>query len=183
MHGKLATLRNWEKPHTITELRSFMGLCNYCSGYVGMYADVPGPLHEILHVGKFDGFKGGNETLAWTTEAEDMFDKLNEQLLGQFRLFLVDPDKGFVLRTDASDYPVGSVPEQVWYDGTHVPLAFWSRVLAEGQCRTWTARKKDTYAILCAPQKQSGHIALQPVVVCKAHPSLQSWHKEHVDTP
>ena len=29
----------------------------------------------------------------------------------------------------------------------------------------------------------SGHIGLQPVVVCTDHQSLQSWHKEHVDTP
>ena len=36
MPGKLAALRHWEKPHTISELRSFMGCCNYYSGYVRM---------------------------------------------------------------------------------------------------------------------------------------------------
>ena len=96
---------------------------------------------------------------------------------------MVDPDKGFVLRTDASDYAVGAVLEQVRDDGTHVPVAFWSRILAEGQRRTWTAREKETYAIVCALRKWSGHIGLQPVVVCTDHQSLQSWHKEHVDTP
>ena len=95
----------------------------------------------------------------------------------------MDPDKGFVLRTDASDYAVGAVLEQVRCDGTHVPVAFWSRVLAEGQRRTWTAREKETYAIVCALRKWSGHIGLQPVLVCTDHQSLQSWHKEHVDTP
>ena len=95
----------------------------------------------------------------------------------------MDPDKGFVLRTDASDYAVGAVLEQVRDDGTHVPVAFWSRILAEGQRRTWTAREKETYAIVCALRKWSGHIGLQPVVVCTDHQSLQSWHKEHVDTP
>ena len=39
------------------------------------------------------------------------------------------------------------------------------------------------YAIVCALRKWSGHIGLQPVVVCPDHQSLQSWHKEHVDTP
>ena len=62
-------------------------------------------------------------------------------------------------------------------------MAFWSRILAEGQRRTWTAREKETYAIVCALRKWSGHIGLQPVVVCTDHQSLQSWHKEHVDTP
>ena len=48
-------------------------------------------------------------------------------------LHLVDPDRGFVLRTDASDYAIGAVLEQVLDDGRHVPVAFWSRVLAGGQ--------------------------------------------------
>ena len=88
-----------------------------------------------------------------------------------------------MLRTDASGYAVGAVLEQVWDDGWHVPVAFWSRILAEDQRRTWTAREKETYAIVCALRKWSGHIGLQPVVVCTDHQSLQSWHKEHVDTP
>ena len=33
-HGKLASLHHWEEPQTISELRSFMGFCNYYSGYV-----------------------------------------------------------------------------------------------------------------------------------------------------
>ena len=183
MPGKLASLHHWEKPQTISELRSFMGFCNYYSGYVRMYAELSGPLHKMLQVGKFDGRKGSKKKLAWTPEAEDAFNRLKERLLGQLGLFLVDPDKGFVLRTDASDYAVGAVLEQVRDDGTHVPVAFWSRILAEGQRRTWTAREKETYAIVCALRKWSGHIGLQPVVVCTDHQSLQSWHKEHVDTP
>ena len=34
MPGKLASLHHWEKPQTISELRSFMVFCNYYSGYV-----------------------------------------------------------------------------------------------------------------------------------------------------
>ena len=178
-----ASLHHWEKPQTISELRSFMGFCNYYSGYVRMYAELSGPLHKMLQVGKFDGRKGSKKKLAWTPEAEDAFNSLKERLLGQLGLFMVDPDKGFVLRTDASDYAVGAVLEQIRDDGSHVPVAFWSRILAEGQRRTWTAREKETYAIVCALRKWSGHIGLQPVVVCSDHQSLQSWHKEHVDTP
>ena len=34
MPGKLAALNHWERPTTISELRSFMRFCNYYSGYV-----------------------------------------------------------------------------------------------------------------------------------------------------
>ena len=148
MPGKLASLHHWEKLQTISELRSFPGFCNYYLGYVRMYAELSGPLHKMLQVGKFDGRKGSKKKLGWTPEAEDAFNRLKERLLGQLGLFLVDPDKGFVLRTDASDYAVGAVLEQVRDDRFHVPVAFWSRILAEGQRRTWTAREKETYAIV-----------------------------------
>ena len=174
MPGKLAALHHWERPQTISEFRPFMGFCNYYSGYVRMYAELLGPLHKMLQVGKFDGRKGSKKKLAWTPEAEDAFHRLKERLLGQFGLFLVDPDKGFVLRTGASDCAIGPVLEQVWDDGTHVTVAFWTRILAEGQRRTWTARKEETNAIVCALRKLSGQIRLQLVVVCTGHQSLQS---------
>ena len=61
--------------------------------------------------------KGSGKKLVWTSEAEDAFSRLKERLLGQLGPFLVDPDKGFVLQTDASDYAVGAVLEQVRDDG------------------------------------------------------------------
>ena len=165
MPGKLAALHHWERPQTISELRPFMGFCNYYSGYVRMYAELSAPLHKMLQVGKFDGCKGSKKMLAWTPEAKDAIDRLKERLLGRLGLFLADPDKGFVLRTDASDYAIGVVLEQGRKDRTHVPVVVWSQILTEGQRRTWTAREKKTYAIMRALRKWSGHIGLQPVVV------------------
>ena len=70
MPGKLASLHHWEKPQTISELRSFIGFCNYYSGYVRMYAELLGALHKMLQVGKFDGRKGSKKKLAWTSEVK-----------------------------------------------------------------------------------------------------------------
>ena len=47
MPGKLASLHHWEKPQTISELRSFMAFCNYYSGYVRMYEALSGTLHTF----------------------------------------------------------------------------------------------------------------------------------------
>ena len=127
--------------------------------------------------------KGSKKALIWNEDSDRAFEGMKQALLSAVGLHLVDPDRGFVLRTDASDYAVGAVLEQVLDDGRHVPVAFWSRVLAEGQRRTWTPREKEAYAIVMALRKWAGYIALHPVTVCTDHQSLQSWHKEHVDTP
>ena len=68
-----------------------------------MYAELSGPLHRMLQAGKFDGRRVSKKKFVWTLEAEDAFSRLKERLLGQVGLFLGDPDRGFVLRTDASD--------------------------------------------------------------------------------
>ena len=113
MPGELAALNHSERPTTISELRSFMGFCNFFSGFVQMYAKLSGPLHKMLQVGEFDGRKGSKKKLAWTTEAEGTFMTLKRTLLGTLGVFLINRDQGFVLCTDASDYAVGALLEQV----------------------------------------------------------------------
>ena len=181
--GKIAAVENWERPKTVSEMRAFLGFCNYYSGYVRMYEETAAPMTALLKGNRDETKKGSNKPIIWDDKASDAFEAMKRALLDKLKLWLINPDKGFVLRTDASDYAVGAVLEQVEDDGTHVPVAFWSRVLAPGQRRTWTPREKETYAIICALRKWAGHIGLQPVVVCTDHQSLQSWHKEHVDTP
>ena len=78
---------------------------------------------------------------------------MNRVLLDTLKLWLINPDKRFVLRTDSSDYALGAVLEQGEDDGTHLPVAFWSGVLAPGQRQTWIPREKETYTIICALRK------------------------------
>ena len=160
-----------------------MGFCNYNSGYIKMYAEYAAPMTTMLKGNREEIRKGSKKALVWNDDSDRAFEGMKQALLSAVGLHLVDPDRGFVLRTDAFDYAVGAVLEQVLDDGRHVPVAFWSRVLAEGQRRTWTPREKEAYAIVMALRKWAWYIALHPVTVCTDHQSLQSWHKEHVDTP
>ena len=81
--GKLAAWNHWERRNTISEVRSFMGVCNYLSGYVRMYAELSSPLHKMLQLGTFAGRKGSQKKLVWTTEAEKAFETLKRALLGK----------------------------------------------------------------------------------------------------
>ena len=98
-----------------------------------MYAEQAPTLTKLLQVGPEEGKKGGKKAVAWTPESQKAFDDMKATLLKPLRLHLLDPDKGFVLRTHASDYAVRAVLEQVQGDGSNVPVAVCSRVLAAGQ--------------------------------------------------
>ena len=59
-----------------------------------MYAELSGPLHIMLQVGKFDGRKGSKKKLAWTPEAEDAFQPPEEATPGAAGAILGGPGQG-----------------------------------------------------------------------------------------
>ena len=46
--GKMLALERWDKPDNVRELRGFLGLANYYSGYVQNYASIATPLINML---------------------------------------------------------------------------------------------------------------------------------------
>ena len=179
--GKLKALEKWPRPSNVTELRAFLGFCNWYSDYVEHFAKLAGPLQELLHLKKSDAKAGCKKKIPWTVETSNCFEELKKKLLGRLELNLMDPDKDFTLRTDASGYAVGCVVEQE-IEGKLAPVAFGSRKLTTGQ-RKWSPREQETYAIVSALKKFAGWIGHRYVHVVTDHECLQSWYKEKVDTP
>ena len=115
----------------VSELRAYLGFCNYYSGYIKMYAEYAAPMTTMLKGNREKTKKGSKKALVWNEESRRASEGMKQALLSAVGLHLVDPDQGFILRTDASDYAVGAVLQQVLHDGRHVPVAFWSRVLVD----------------------------------------------------
>jgi hypothetical protein len=183
----------WQLPKTVTELRGFLGLCNYFSEYVDHYADAAGPLTEKLKLSREDGKKGSTKAVEWSPEDIKAFKSLKIKLSNDLELFQVDPDRPFVMRCDASNFSIGAVLDQAHPEDTGtgkidightrlVPVSFFSRKLAESQFN-WTPREKDTYAIVALLRKWAGHIGFQPVIVVTDHCSLRQWVTEHWTPP
>ena len=172
--GKVAAIEHWEKLKTVSELRAYLRVCNYYSGYIKMYATYAAPMTAMLKDNREETKKGSKKAVVRNEESDCAFEVMEQVLLSTVGLHLVDPERGFVLRTDPSDYAMGAVFEQVLEDGRHVPVAFWRRVLAESQRRTWTPRETEAYAIVMAVREWAEYIALHPITVRTDHQSLQS---------
>jgi len=186
--GRLMALQKWPKPKTVRELRAFMGLCNWYAIYIKDLADIAAPLFDLLKVPK-GAEKARLRSLVWSLAADTAFENTKSTFVSTLQLFILNPDKPFFLRTDASNYAIGAALEQFDSDGgttgfvgVHFPIAFWSRKLSPSQ-KNWPPREKECYAILGALLKWAGWIGLQPVDVLTDHQSLQSWHTEEIDTP
>ena len=138
--GKLLAIQNWERPHSITQLRGFLGLTNYYAGYVQGYASYAAPLMELLKVGRADGKKGSKKPVSWTPKACEAFENLKAALAAELELFQMDVDRPYVMRSDASDWAIGAVLEQE-FGGSLKPVAFYSRKLSKRQLN-WTPVKR-----------------------------------------
>ena len=107
---------------------------------------------------------------------------------------MINPEWPFVLRTDASNFAVGAVLEQVprvqgmptladVAANRTVPVAFMSRKMTTPQQKTWTTREKEAYAVVSALEKWAGCIGDNPVLVLSDHRTLEAWANEIMEDP
>ena len=115
---KLEAIRDWERPKTLTRVRSFTAFCNYYRKFVKNFAEVAKPLYRLTSKGvKF----------TWEKEHEDAIQLLKTRLLQAPILAFPNFRQPFVIDTDASETALDAVLSQI-IDGEERPIAFDSRV-------------------------------------------------------
>ncbi|GBG64360.1 hypothetical protein CBR_g41560 [Chara braunii] len=101
--AKVASIRDWPRPQTVTEVRSFLGMTGYYRPFVKNYSTIASPLTDLTRL---------DTPWEWTEECEASFKKLKYDLTHYEVLKLLDPDKPFVVTTDTSQYGIGAVLAQ-----------------------------------------------------------------------
>ncbi|GBG63465.1 hypothetical protein CBR_g38083 [Chara braunii] len=101
--AKVASIRDWPKPQTVTEVRSFLGMTGYYRPFVKNYSTIASPLTDLTRL---------DTPWAWPEECEAPFKKLKYALTHYEVLKLADPEHPFVVTIDASQYGIGAVLAQ-----------------------------------------------------------------------
>ena len=111
---KLEAVRVWERPRTVTQVRSFTAFRNYYRKFVKNFAEVAKPLYPLTSKGvKF----------TWEKEHEDALRLSKTRLLQAPNLAFPSFRHPFVIDTDASETALGAVLSQI-IDGEERPIAF-----------------------------------------------------------
>lgn len=113
--NKTKAVQEMERPQTVTEVQSFIGLVNYFRRFLPKIALTLKPLHALTHKGA---------TWDWTNECEEAFIKAKQALVSPNVLALPDFTQPFEVVTDASDHHIGGILTQ-----NGKPIAFESRLL------------------------------------------------------
>jgi len=134
---KVECIQAWEFPKTVSELRTFLGLCSYYRQYCPGYATIVAPLTEMLRKGV-------------VVEPNDRrlraFEEL-EQFLSSAPVLAMPTDEGeFCLDVDSSNFGAGAVLQQVQDEKLRV-LEYASRTFHRAE-RSYCITRKEMASLI-----------------------------------
>lgn len=142
---KVAAIMQLPRPHNVTAMKRFLGMCGFYRKYIDHYANITAPLELMTH--------GKGRSFVWTTDSIGAFDDLKHALCSAPVLALPDWDQPFVLTTDWSRDAIGAVLAQVDpVTGDEHPIAYASRALTPAESN-YAATEGECLAVKWAVEK------------------------------
>ncbi|PKI73054.1 hypothetical protein CRG98_006549, partial [Punica granatum] len=97
---KIEAILNWNRPTSVTEVRSFLGLAGYYRSFVEGFSLIAAPLTRLTWKSvKFE----------WTDECGQSLQELKKRLTTAPVLIIPSTDEGFVIYSDASHQGLGCI--------------------------------------------------------------------------
>jgi hypothetical protein len=167
---KSKAILDWPQPRTKTDIRGFLGLCNYYGTFMPRYAEIAGPLTEAT-TNKFpDSFE------ELSPPAMTAFMKICEYWSNPLNLGAFDENAPTKMFTDCSGEAWFGVIEQKGR-----PIAFGSGRLTATE-RRWSATDRELYACLMMHRK-FGYMLLGHVTWYTDHNALKALKTTLANTP
>ena len=164
--SKVAAIRDWPTPKTITEVRSFHGLATFYIRFVKNFITIMAPITECLKKGKFQ----------WNEFAEASFQEIKKKLSQAPVLVLPDFNKTFELECDVSGVGIGAILSQ-----EEKPIAFFSEKLSEAR-QKWSTYQQELYVVFRALKTWEVYLLPKEFIVYTDHQSLKHFrNQKHVD--
>jgi hypothetical protein len=129
--AKVAAIKEWPTPKTISQVRSFHGLASFYRRFVKDFSTKAAPLNELTKKGVV--FK-------WGEPQENAFQELKKRLTEELLLMLPDFTRTFEVECDASGIGIGGVLMQ-----EVKPIAYFSEKLGGAQLN-YSVYDKELYA-------------------------------------
>ena len=140
---KIALVKHWPRPETVTQVRKFLGFINYYRKFLHQYAQIARPLNRLI---SGENSKRKRMKIVWTDECEKAFQKLKELCSDTPCLAYPDYERSFKLYTDASESGLGVVLAQIKEDDVECSIAYVSRTLSKSECN-YDAHKLEFLAL------------------------------------
>ena len=140
---KLKAIKNLAPARNIDEACHILRLLGYCRSFVPAFADITLPITSLLKK---------NIPFVWSSKCQQVLDYLKEIFCNKPLLQFPDPNKPYILYTDASNNVYsGILCHPVDSDQDIRPVAYFSGTFTV-QNKSWCATEKEVYAVLKSMQ-------------------------------
>ena len=113
-------------PMTYTTIKGFVGMVGHYQHFVKDFTKIADPLHEYTHG---DTAKRKKERVVLNEATRKAFHQLKKAVMRTPVLAYPDPNREYLLETDALRLGLGAMLSQKQSDGKYNPVAFGSRAL------------------------------------------------------
>lgn len=127
---KVKVIRDYPKPSTVKELRSFLAILNFYHRFLKGAAGKQACLHALVKNKK----KNDKTLIDWTEELSSAYDLCKQSIVDATSLAFPAPNVPLVLTVDASNTATGATLFQ-YTDGSNEPLGFFSKKLNPAQVK------------------------------------------------
>ena len=117
---KIEKIKQIKVPETVTQVRSFLGLCSYYRRFIKDFARIAKPLYHLVKK---------EVPFEWTNKQQKAFEELKIRLMEKPILDYPDLEKEFILITDASGEGLGAILAQKNEEDKEFVIAYASRSL------------------------------------------------------
>ena len=159
--SKTQAIQHMNPPTTPKQVRPFLGLVGYYRKFIKGFAKVAKPLTLLTRQQvKFE----------WTHNHQTAFEHLKNAIVQAPILHYPNPNKLYIVYTDASDDTCGAQLSQK-HEGTEFPVAFLSHTFSETQWK-WSTTKQGAFGVYYAITKWNYYLQGANIIVRNDHKSL-----------
>ena len=161
---KVTTIRKFERPSNATEVRSFLGMTNYCSRFIRGHAELTEPLRKLIVKSEASDFR-------WNHQCEEAFNKLKEALSNTKNLAFFNPKLKTELIVDASPVGLGAILCQLEENGHSHVVAYTSKALSPTEQR-YSQTEREALAIIWGCEQFKVYLIGAKFIVWTDHKAL-----------
>ena len=159
---KIAAVQGAVAPTNVSEVRSFLGLVQYCSRFIPNLPTIAEPLQRLMRK---------NVHFAWSMEQQKAFEKLKKCLVCAETLAYFDPSCPTRIIADASPYGLGAVLTQCQQSQWRV-IAYASRSLTDVE-RRYSQTEREALALVWACERLNIYVFGKKFELVTDHKPLQ----------
>ncbi|GAA5921705.1 hypothetical protein JCM1841_007097 [Sporobolomyces salmonicolor] len=171
--SKVAKIKNWEKPKTVTQVRGFLGIVQYLRKFIPQLAEHTAVLTPLTRKGltRIDDL--------WTDKEQAAFEAIKRIVTSLPVLRPVDQDskETIWLMTDASKVGIGAVLLQGEDWKTALPCGFWSRQYIQAE-RNYPTHEQELLAVVAALKAWRIDLLGVPFRILTDHDTLKHFQTQ-----